>query len=216
VVGKLRWVLENHFRSLGHTFGRRKRLKVGHGGTLDPMATGLLVIGVGTGCRQLQDYLVGAKGYDAHAQLGSETDTQDREGETTGTAGFSHVGLSQLEDAAAALTGEIMQRPPIYSALRKDGKRLHELARAGQIEPDEVPERPVTVHSLQVREFDPSSGIFRLRVRCSGGTCARKELQPCAHRHAPCSTLSLCRPRPFFIDGTWLGPCTGRRALAHR
>ena len=139
VVGRVRGVLEKHFKSLGHKFGRKSRLKVGHGGTLDPMATGLLVLGVGDGCRKLQQYLSGPKAYVARAQLGAETDTQDAEGTETRTAPHDHVTLSELERAASGLTGDIMQRPPIYSALRKDGKRLYDLARAGEIKPEEEP-----------------------------------------------------------------------------
>ena len=80
VVAKVRNTLQDHLRSHGHKFTGRKKLKVGHGGTLDPMATGLLVIGVGKGCRALEGYLKGAKSYAAVAQLGSETDSQDAEG----------------------------------------------------------------------------------------------------------------------------------------
>ena len=173
VVGKIRGVLEKKLRDEGHRFGRRSRLKVGHGGTLDPMATGLLVVGVGPGCRRLQQYLGGAKAYAACGQLGSEKDTQDSQGSTTATAPHDHVTLEQLTAAAASLTGNILQRPPIYSALRRDGKRLHELARAGEIRPEEVEPRPVTVYRLDVRDFDASSGSFRLGVRCGGGTYVR-------------------------------------------
>lgn len=80
VVAKVRNTLQDHFRGHGHKFSGRKKLKVGHGGTLDPMATGLLVIGVGKGCRALEGYLRGAKSYAAVAQLGSETDSQARPG----------------------------------------------------------------------------------------------------------------------------------------
>lgn len=204
VVGKLRWTLENHFRAAGHTFKRRSRLKVGHGGTLDPLATGLLVIGVGDGCRQLQSYLAGAKGYDAVAQLGSETDTQDSEGAMLSTAEFAHVTLEQLQGAAVGLMGEIMQRPPIYSALRKDGKRLHQLARAGKITPEEVPERPVTVHALDVSEFDAAAGTFGLRVRCSGGTYVRSlivEMGRTVGSAAHMTALERTRHGPFVAGG---------------
>ena len=77
VVGKIRNTLERFYKKAGHRFGRRSRLKVGHGGTLDPMATGLLVLGVGKGTKGLQFYSSGSKSYVARAQLGSETDTQD-------------------------------------------------------------------------------------------------------------------------------------------
>ena len=85
--------------------------------------------------------------------------------------------LEQLEAAAAELTGDIMQRPPIYSALRKDGKRLYELARAGEIKPEDVELRPTTVHALRVHSFEPASGEFGLDVRCSGGTYVRSLIE---------------------------------------
>jgi len=173
VVGKVRGTLEKHFKAQGHTFGRRSRLKVGHGGTLDPLATGFLVLGVGGGTKRLQQYLTGAKGYAARAKLGAETDTQDSVGSVISTAPYAHVTREALEEAAAQLTGPIMQRPPIYSALRKDGKRLHELARAGEIRPEDVEPRPVTVYEMAVGNFDAEAGVFDLRVSCSGGTYIR-------------------------------------------
>ncbi len=204
VVGKIRGTLEKHFRELGHTFKRRSRLKVGHGGTLDPLATGLLVVGVGGGCRQLQGYLEGAKAYAARAQLGQETDTQDCGGTSTATAPFDHVARDDLERAAAGLTGRIMQRPPIYSAIRKDGKRLHELARAGQISAEEVEPRPTTVYSLSVGEYDAASGSFELEVRCSGGTYVRsliEEMGRAVGSAAHMTALERTQHGPFCAAG---------------
>ena len=111
VVAKVRNTLQDHLRGHGHKFTGRKKLKVGHGGTLDPMATGLLVIGVGKGCRALEGYLRGAKSYAAVAKLGSETDSQDAEGSVIKEAPWSHVTDADLREAALALTGDIQQRP---------------------------------------------------------------------------------------------------------
>ena len=177
VVGKVRNTLEQHMKRQGHRFSRKKRLKVGHGGTLDPMATGMLVIGVGTGCRRLQQYLSGAKGYAARARLGFETDTQDATGESTATAPYDHVTVDDLHRAALGLTGTIDQRPPIYSALKKDGKKLYDLARAGEIKPEEVEVRKVTVHKLVVSDYDAASGTFGLDVSCGGGTYVRSLIE---------------------------------------
>ncbi|KAL3932019.1 MAG: hypothetical protein SGPRY_000876 [Prymnesium sp.] len=160
VVVKIRGTLERLFRSAGHKFKARKRLKVGHGGTLDPMATGLLVVGVGKGCRELEAYSRGRKSYVVGAQLGAETDTQDSTGEIIATSGFDRVTIEALRDAATSLTGDIMQRPPIYSALHKDGVRMHELARAGKIEEKDMKERPVTVYELLIDRFDPKTGAL--------------------------------------------------------
>ena len=174
VVGKVRGTLERDLKSRGHTFRRRSRLKVGHGGTLDPLATGLLVLGVGGGTKLLDAYLRGAKGYAARARLGAETDTQDSEGAVLSEAAHAHVTRASLEAAAAALTGEILQRPPIYSALRRDGVRLHELARAGKVEETDVEPRAVTVHALRLEpDYADGGAELGLRVVCSGGTYVR-------------------------------------------
>ena len=203
VVSRVRGVLEKHFKKLGFKFGRKSRLKVGHGGTLDPMATGLLVLGVGSGTKRMAGLLKGSKAYVARAQLGAETDTQDAEGQVTTSAPFEHVTLEELESAASALTGDILQRPPIYSALRKDGKRLYQLAREGAIKPEEVEKRPVTVHHLGVRNFDGASGAFNLDVRCSGGTYVRsliEEMGRAVGSAAHMTALERTRHGPFCND----------------
>lgn len=206
VVGRIRSVLEKHLKAQGVTFskkGGRKGLKVGHGGTLDPMATGLLVLGVGGGTRRMAEYLGGSKAYVARAQLGFETDTQDAEGESTRTAAFDHVTQEDLQRAALALTGDIMQRPPIYSALRKDGKRLYDLARSGQITEEEVERRPVTVHRLDVAAFDAATGIFELDVSCSGGTYIRTLITDMARdvgSAAHMTALERTKHGPFVSD----------------
>lgn len=200
VVGKIRGTLEKHFKAQGYKFGRRSRLKVGHGGTLDPLATGYLVIGIGGGTKRLQTYLTGAKGYSAQALLGVETDTQDSEGSVLTTAPYEHVTQEALVTAASDLTGPIMQRPPIFSALRKDGKRLHELARAGEIKPEEVEARPVTVYGMTVSNFDPAAGTFDLDVQCSGGTYIRSlitEMGRAVGSAAHMTALRRTRHGPF-------------------
>ena len=176
VVNKVRGTLETHYKKDQHgayKFRKKSRLKVGHGGTLDPLATGLLVLGVGTGTKRMADMLSGPKSYVARAQLGEETDTLDSEGSVTRTAAFDHVTLEDLERAAAALTGDILQRPPIYSALRKDGERMYTMAREGRIKPEDVELRPVTVYRMAVGAYDAAAGVFDLEVSCSGGTYVR-------------------------------------------
>jgi tRNA pseudouridine55 synthase len=173
VVKSLRLTLEKSLKNQGHRFHRNNKLKVGHGGTLDPMATGMLVVAVGDTCKDLTSFLKGAKAYSATAQLGAETDTQDSEGQITSTATFDHVTLEDLERAAKSLTGDIMQRPPIYSALKRDGKKLCDLAREGKISENDIEPRPVTIHRLDVTNFDKAAGTFDLDVSSSGGTYIR-------------------------------------------
>ncbi len=144
--------------------------RIGHAGTLDPDATGILLVGVGYGTRLLQ-FLSGLdKTYTGEVVLGTETNTLDSSGTVTATYDMRNVTLQQAQDAARHLTGEIMQVPPMVSALKIGGKRLHQLAREG-IEVERQA-RPVTVYSFEV-EATSDPLVFRITVRCSAGTYVR-------------------------------------------
>lgn len=142
--------------------------RVGHAGTLDPLATGLLVLSCGRATR-LIEYLVGTdKTYEATIRLGQATDSYDSEGVVTATAPVN----STAEEVAATLArfvGQIEQRPPRFSAVKRDGRRAYKLARAG--EEFELPTRPVTIHSLELLSF--GSPELRLGISCSSGTYIR-------------------------------------------
>ena len=135
-------------------------MKVGHGGTLDPLASGVLVVGIGKGTSKLQSYLEGDKQYTALVELGYETTTLDAEGEIIKTANWDHVSSieSIRETCIPKFTGQIQQVPPLYSAIRVDGKRLYEIARDNDAKDDakaaavdvEIPTRDVHVYSLEV------------------------------------------------------------------
>jgi len=148
---------------------------VGHAGTLDPFATGVLVLGVGNGTRLLQYITDGKKSYEGIIRLGSATTTDDLTGETVSS---NLVGLSEITDDAivSALElqiGEIYQRPSNYSAIKIDGKRAYELARAGV--DVELKERRVSIYSLKVFQITRhESGIdIEISVDCSAGTYIR-------------------------------------------
>jgi tRNA pseudouridine55 synthase len=144
--------------------------KVGHSGTLDPDATGVLLLGVGKVTRLLRYLGLTTKRYTGVVVLGTATSTLDAAGEVTGTWDMAGVSVDDVRGAAAALTGEILQVPPMVSAIQIEGRRLHELAREG-IEV-ERPARPVTVHAFSVGEpVDP--GSFPIEVECSSGTYIR-------------------------------------------
>ena len=144
--------------------------RIGHAGTLDPDATGILLVGVGYATRLLQ-FLGGLdKTYTGEIVLGTETNTLDSSGSVTATYDMSNVTLQQARDAARDLTGEIMQVPPMVSALKIGGKRLHELAREG-IEVERQA-RPVTVYSFDV-DATSEPLVLRITVRCSAGTYVR-------------------------------------------
>lgn len=144
--------------------------KVGHSGTLDPDATGLLLLGVGKVTRLLRYLGLPAKTYTGVVVLGTATSTLDASGEVTGTWDMSHVGIDAVRAAATRLTGDILQVPPMVSAVHLGGRRLHELARQG-IEIERVA-RPVTVHQLLVSD-SVAPGQFAVEVRCSSGTYIR-------------------------------------------
>ncbi|MGH9296423.1 MAG: tRNA pseudouridine(55) synthase TruB [Acidimicrobiales bacterium] len=144
--------------------------RVGHGGTLDPGATGVLVVGVGRATRLLRFASLLAKSYVGEIVLGTATSTLDGEGEVTDSADMAGVDLAAVRQAALSLTGRIEQVPPMVSAVKVGGRRLHELAREG-IEVERHP-RPVEVLAFEVSET-AEPGVFRARVECSSGTYVR-------------------------------------------
>ena len=144
--------------------------RVGHAGTLDPDVTGVLVVAVGRVTRLVRYIGAHSKAYVGQISLGRSTTTLDAAGEETGVADMSAVTLDDARRAAAGLTGVIRQVPPMVSAVRVGGKRLHELARAG-VEVDREA-RPVTVHRFDVLdEVEP--GVLQVEVDCSPGTYVR-------------------------------------------
>ncbi|KAL8999333.1 MAG: hypothetical protein Q9169_001759 [Polycauliona sp. 2 TL-2023] len=132
---------------------KRIQVKLGHGGTLDPMATGVLIVGVGKGTKRLQDFLACTKTYEATVLFGAATDTYDVLGKILSKAPYTHLSREKVEAALTEFRGDIKQKPPLYSALRMDGKRLYEYAREGKEIPREIQERPVTTESLELREW---------------------------------------------------------------
>jgi len=142
--------------------------KVGHAGTLDPMATGLLVLGVGRATRLLRFVGDLPKTYEGTMRLGVETDTLDADGEVVRTTRVD-AGDGHVRTAMAALVGSSMQRPPAYSAVKVGGRKLYEAARAGA--PIEAPARPIVVGSFDLLGRDGDD--VRFRVVCGGGTYVR-------------------------------------------
>lgn len=144
--------------------------RVGHGGTLDPDATGVLLVGVGRTTRLLRFLTPLAKTYRGVVVLGTSTDTLDASGEVTGTWDMSGVALGHVAAAAATLTGDIDQVPPMVSAVKIDGQRLYKLARQGK--EVERPARRVHVERFEV-EPGEAPGTYRVEVECSAGTYIR-------------------------------------------
>lgn len=176
--------------------------RVGHGGTLDPMATGVLLILAGRAARLFDDLQGFQKEYEAGFRLGIRTDTQD----TTGTVleeSAANLPLTRqaVEAALTAFRGDILQVPPMYSALKRGGKKLVDLARAGQtVERDP---RPVTVHALELVEFDGREGTLRLAV--SRGFYVRTLIDDLGQALGPGATMTHLRRTqigPFDLADT--------------
>jgi tRNA pseudouridine55 synthase len=147
--------------------------KVGHAGTLDPMATGVLVVGVEKATRLLGYLTLTEKEYAATIRLGASTSTDDAEGELTSTASAAGISAETLSEAVAGLTGEIRQVPPAVSAIKVDGQRAYRLTRAGAA--PELKARPVTVHQFTITAVRRDGDFLDVdaTVRCSSGTYIR-------------------------------------------
>ncbi len=173
--------------------------KAGHTGTLDPMATGVLPICVGEATKVVTFILDADKEYVADVRLGAATDTQDRTGKVIAEAVVPALSVAALEEALQAFRGPIQQTPPMFSAIQVDGKRLYDLARAGQVVERES--RPVTVHALELLSF--ASPDLRLRVRCSKGTYVRTLAHDLGERlgcHAHLTALRRTETCGFTLD----------------
>jgi tRNA pseudouridine55 synthase len=161
VVNKLRWEIRQRFNI--------KKIKVGHAGTLDPLATGLLIICTGKQTKQIDTYQGQVKEYTGTFTLGGTTPSYDLETEINNTFPTSHITEELLHETTKQFVGEIQQKPPIFSAIKKEGKRLYELARKG--ETTEIKERTVTISSFEITEIKlPEVGF---RIICSKGTYIR-------------------------------------------
>ena len=149
--------------------------KVGHAGTLDPMATGVLVLGVNRATRLLGHLMLTEKGYDATIRLGVSTTTDDAEGEAVATVSTSGLDEATVRSAAAEFVGDLLQVPTAVSAIKVDGQRAYERVRAGQ--EVELAARPVTVHELVVHDVridaDATTVDLDVSLRCTSGTYVR-------------------------------------------
>lgn len=145
------------------------RAKIGHCGTLDPLATGLLICCTGEMTKQISGYQQLPKEYTGIFHLGAETATYDLESEPMDFKPFEHITDAQIHEAALKLTGDIMQVPPAHSAIKKDGKRSYDLARAGKEVVMDA--RPITIGEFEITAIKLPEVHFR--VMCSTGTYIR-------------------------------------------
>jgi len=161
VVNKIRWLIRKQFGI--------KKIKVGHAGTLDPLASGLLILCTGKFTKQIDTYQAQEKEYTGTFTLGASTPSFDMETEIDETFDLSTISEKDIIDATHFFIGDIQQQPPIFSALKKDGKRMYEFARAG--EQIEIPMRTVHISAFEITEIQLPEVSFR--VVCSKGTYIR-------------------------------------------
>jgi len=159
VVNKVRY-------SLKPIFGK---LKVGHAGTLDPLATGLVLLCTGSWTKHIEKYMADEKEYVASVTFGSVTESYDLESEPEGDFPTKHINIALIKKILEQFTGVIKQIPPIFSAIKIDGKRAYKSARKG--ESLDIPAREVTIRELEILDF--SKNILNLRIVCSKGTYIR-------------------------------------------
>ena len=161
VVNKLRWAIRKAFSI--------KKIKVGHAGTLDPLATGLLVICTGKMTKQINTFQGQEKEYTGTFVIGSTTPSYDLETEINKRFPTDHINEALIHETTKQFVGVIEQYPPVFSAIKKDGKRLYEFARAG--EDVEVKSRPVEISEFEITKIEGFN--LQFRVVCSKGTYIR-------------------------------------------
>ncbi|NVK52249.1 MAG: tRNA pseudouridine(55) synthase TruB [Flavobacteriaceae bacterium] len=160
-VNKIRWHIKKHFHI--------KKIKVGHAGTLDPLASGLLILCTGKQTKNISEYQGMVKEYTGTFTIGSTTPSYDLETEINQTFPVNHITEEQIHSATQQFIGNIQQQPPLFSAIKKDGKRLYELARKG--ETTEIPTREVCISEFEITQINGLNVDFR--VMCSKGTYIR-------------------------------------------
>ncbi len=161
VVNKLRWVIRKKYNI--------KKIKVGHAGTLDPLATGLLIICTGKFTKKINVFQAEKKEYTGTFTIGSTTPSFDLETSINETFSTNHITEKRIKETTKLFLGEIEQTPPLYSAIKKDGVRLYELARKG--ETTEIKSRKVTIYDFEITKINMPNVEFR--IVCSKGTYIR-------------------------------------------
>jgi len=161
VVNKIRWLIKQQFNI--------KKIKVGHAGTLDPLATGLLILCTGKYTKKIETYQAQLKEYTGTFTLGATTPSYDLESEIDQKFDISEISQEDILKNIQKFLGEIHQQPPIFSALKKNGKRLYEYAREGS--KIDIPSRPVTIKEFQITKIELPCVEFR--IVCGKGTYIR-------------------------------------------
>jgi tRNA pseudouridine55 synthase len=181
--------------------GAPKRIKVGHGGTLDPLATGLLVVLIGKATPLCDQIMQGEKTYEAAADLRAFSTTDDAEGELTPVPITTPPTLEAVTTALSRFVGVIQQRPPAFSAIKVAGQRAYDLARKDGPDAVQLPARPVMIHELALTRYEWPTLSFR--VRCGKGTYIRslaRDVGLALNTGAHLTALRRTTTGPFHID----------------
>ncbi|MCG2418004.1 tRNA pseudouridine(55) synthase TruB [Aequorivita sp. F47161] len=190
-VNKIRWLIKKSFGI--------KKIKVGHAGTLDPLATGLLIICTGKFTKRIDTFQAQEKEYTGTFTLGATTPSYDLETEINNTFDISEITSEKIQEATKQFLGEIQQQPPVFSALKKEGKRLYEYARSG--EEIEIPFRTITISEFEITKIELP--IVHFKVACSKGTYIRSlanDFGKALNNGAHLSALRRTKIGDFSID----------------
>lgn len=200
----LEWTSADVVRKVKFRLQRKgyRKIKVGHAGTLDPLATGILLVCIGRATKRVDELQAERKEYVATLELGATTPSFDMEHPIDATYPIEHITREKVEAALASLTGERLQAPPIYSAKKVEGMRAYEFARAG--EEVELRKALINIYSLTLEEYDLPH--IRIRVECSKGTYIRslaQEIGQALDSGAYLTSLRRTRSGEFDVENAW-------------
>jgi len=199
VVNKIKGFVRHNIHIPPNEHGHERRFKIGHAGTLDPLASGLLVICTGAMTKQIDLLQAGIKEYTGQIVFGQTTPSYDLETQPEGDFPTGHLSLDRISTAALSLTGDLMQRPPDFSAKQVGGQRAYKAARRG--ERVDLPPVPITVHEFRVLSFENRTATFH--ITCSKGTYIRTLAHDIGFNLGTGSHLGALRrvaSLPFHVD----------------
>lgn len=197
----LEWTSTDVVRKIKFALNKKgyRKIKVGHAGTLDPLATGVLLVCIGRATKRVDELQAERKEYVADVMLGATTPSYDLEHPIDNVYPTDHITREKVEAALASLTGERLQAPPVYSAKKVEGVRAYEFARAG--ETVELRKVPINIYAIEVEEFDLPH--LRIRVECSKGTYIRslaREIGEALESGAHLTALRRTRSGEFRVE----------------
>lgn len=194
LVAKVRWLLTRRWGV--------KKIKVGHAGTLDPLATGVMVICTGRATKKIEELQTGVKEYVATLRLGATTPSFDLEHEIDKTYPTEHITQTMIEEALQTFKGEIMQVPPVYSACKIDGVRAYNIARSGEADSVTLRAKPLRIDEIELTDCSLERNEITIRVVCSKGTYIRalaRDIGEALHSGAHLTALRRTRVGTFSL-----------------